>query len=735
MGKVARSTLLALSFLLLSACNGGGSSSTDNSGVQEDPGVALSAESFTADRQSIVEGENTTLRWNVEGGVGVSITPNIGDVAAIGQQQVAPTETTEYTLTASIDGQAVQGKITIAVRPFAAVQLVANVTSGIAPLTVRLTPVVDSATAINRYFWDFEGDGGPVDGGLGVDANGFDKIPFSSRDYDVTGRDIAFTYEEPGTYNPRVRVLDDAGNEAESTIEIVVENAAPEAHLRATPTSGSAPLVVSFTATASDNEGTVTSFEWDFNGDGVYDETTERGNTRHTYEQPGEFKVGVRLTDSLGAVTELSPIHMEISAAVTAVPTVTLTSNARNSRGVAPFEVNFTGRANDPTRAGIVSWEWDLDGDNVVDDTSERQASFTFEKVGSFYPRIKVTNADGLVGTDIMNIVVEADHSLIVETGAINPELSESTNIVVTLNGTTDVSLNIEDATGVSVNTLWPSAERATGEYTVAWDGTADDGNILDPGDYYAVLRYTDLDGIETVLDYRTNSGGKIFYPSGWGSGCRGTDAGTECGLLEVSDNELEPFNNKPTVYSFSNPNNARVTAYMTVIGSEDFAPASFFRSRLMPPGDYAVSWFGEGTTGKMLERLERGGYLPAIYGLTASDNAIFLSHQTTLGPLVASPAIVYPANAGNASQSTMTFDLSRQADVELIIDSTDFGVEVFRRTYPNIAAGANRTIVWDGRGNNGDFVGPGGYRLSVTARDRLGQSTLPSRTVQRIEY
>jgi len=724
---------LVLASLVLAGC--GGSDSSGSAPQAPEPAVTLGAESFTADRQSMVEGEETTLRWNVADGTDVSISPNIGAVSASGERTVAPASTTEYTLTAVVMGQRVEGTLTIAVRPFATVQLVANATTGNAPLTVRLTPVVDSATAINRYFWDFEGDGGPEDGGLGVDANGFDRLSFGARSYDVTGRDLTFTYDRPGTYNPRVRVWDDAGNQAESTLQIEVGNAPPTAFLRATPTSGQAPLDVTLNATASDNEGAIASYEWDFNGDGVYDETTESNQVRHTYETPGQFKIGVRLTDAEGAVAELSPIHMEVNASAVPIPNVSLRTNLRSPQGTAPLEVNFTASASDPARTGITSWEWDLDGDGVVDLTDESRVSFTFDKVGNFYPRVRVTNAEGAVGTDILNIKVNADHSLVIENGSLNPEQAEQSNIAVSLKGTTNVNLQIEDQSGIAVSTLWPMQERPTGDYSVTWDGRSDDGTVLVPGDYYAVLRFVDNDGVESVVDYRASTGGKIFYPSGWGGSCRGTDSGVDCGLLAVSENELEPFNNNPTVFSFTNPNNARMTAYMTVIGSEDFAPASFFRSRLMPPGDYSVSWFGEGTTGKMLDRLERGGYLPAIFGLTASDNAIFLSHQTSLGALTAEPAIVYPAGAINNSKSTMTFDLSRQADVELTVDSVDTGVEVLRRTFPNIAAGANRSIEWDGRGNNGEFVSPGGYRLSVIARDNFGQSTLPSRAMQRIDY
>ena len=724
-----------LAVLVLSGCGSGDSASPPDDLETPDDLVQLDQGSLTADRQSLVEGESTTLRWNIVNGSGVTIEPSIGAVAATGEQRITPAETTEYILSATVAGEAAEAKLTVIVRPYAAVSLISNVTEGDAPLTVRLTPDADSVTAINRYYWDFAGDGGTVDGGLGSGANGFDRLNFGARNYDVAGRDVAFIYTDPGIYNPRIRVWDDAGNQAEATIQITVGNAPPTAYLRASPTSGQAPLRVSFTATAADNEGRVRSFEWDFDGDGRYDESTTSGRISHIYETPGKFKVGLRLTDPEGVATVLQPIHMEVNAQVDVVPTVTLST--RTAQGTAPLEVSFSTSYRDGTRTGIARWEWDFDSDGVVDSTEPSSATHTYQKIGNFYPSVRIIAANGASGTDILNVVTQADHSLALSNAAINPEANEVSGIAVSLKGTSDTSLVVENATGQAVRTLWPYRERATGEYTLNWDGKNSQGNSLSPGDYYAVLRYKDIEGVESVIDYRTTTGGAIYYPNGWsdGRGCQGSANVDDCGELTVSENDLEPFNNQPTVYSFSNPHNAKFTAYMTIIGSENYAPASFFRSRVMPPGNYQIKWFGEGSNGKMLPRYSSSseGYLPAIYGLTASDNAIFLSHQTTLGELTATPAIVFPAERAN-NTSRMSFSLSRVADVVLTVDSTENGVEVLRQTFPNMPAGV-QNISWDGRGNDGERVAPGGYRLSVVANDKFGQSTLPSRAMQRIEY
>ncbi len=57
----------------------------------------------------------------------------------------------------------------------------------------------------------------------------------------------------------------------------------------ATPMEGVSPLKVTFVCKAHDPDGSVTSYHWDFNGDGKYDNTTSVDNITHTYTKAGTY--------------------------------------------------------------------------------------------------------------------------------------------------------------------------------------------------------------------------------------------------------------------------------------------------------------------------------------------------------------------------------------------------------------------------------------------------------------
>jgi PKD repeat protein len=86
--------------------------------------------------------------------------------------------------------------------------------------------------------------------------------------------------------------------------EFAVEggNEPPIAILWVAPQSGDAPLVVHFDGSESeDPDGELVSYEWDTNGDEVFDITTEVGTAEFTYESMGIFPVTLRVTDNHGA--------------------------------------------------------------------------------------------------------------------------------------------------------------------------------------------------------------------------------------------------------------------------------------------------------------------------------------------------------------------------------------------------------------------------------------------------
>ena len=149
-----------------------------------------------------------------------------------------------YTVTLSATGPggtAVASKPSYIVAGFAApvADFTASPTSGLAPLAVQFTNLTTGNAS--SYQWSF-GDGGTS-----------------------TSADPSHTYSAPGTYAVSLTATGPGGTDVESKSGyITVSNAPPVPGFTASPTSGTAPLVVQF---SNQTTGNVTSYQWSF-GDG-----------------------------------------------------------------------------------------------------------------------------------------------------------------------------------------------------------------------------------------------------------------------------------------------------------------------------------------------------------------------------------------------------------------------------------------------------------------------------------
>ncbi|MFC0629373.1 ThuA domain-containing protein [Kribbella deserti] len=92
----------------------------------------------------------------------------------------------------------------------------------------------------------------------------------------------------------------------------VTENQRPVVNATATPTTGTAPLAVDFSTTATDPDGDLPlSYVWNF-GDGG---TATGASASHTYTTPGAYTASVRVSDTRGAVgTQNIPIQVDAVA-------------------------------------------------------------------------------------------------------------------------------------------------------------------------------------------------------------------------------------------------------------------------------------------------------------------------------------------------------------------------------------------------------------------------------------
>jgi YD repeat-containing protein len=95
---------------------------------------------------------------------------------------------------------------------------------------------------------------------------------------------------------------------ASNSVEVTaVGNFPPVAQLSA-PQSASTPAKVTFDASGShDPDGQIVRYEWDFDGDGVFEtDWGSQSTAPYVYYEPGLFETTVRVTDSAGAVSTAS---------------------------------------------------------------------------------------------------------------------------------------------------------------------------------------------------------------------------------------------------------------------------------------------------------------------------------------------------------------------------------------------------------------------------------------------
>lgn len=570
--------------------------------------------------------------------------------------------------------------------------------SGEAPLTVRFIPEFETNTAIERFDWDFQGDGI------------FDRS-------EVIGRNQTFTYNEPGTYNAVLRITDSNGEQASGTAVVVVGNAPPEITAEASPSNGQIPLLVSFSAIASDSEG-IALYEWDFDGDGSFDfSSPSSGNTSFTYTEAGTFQAVVRVTDALGASATLALPTTEVRSASPGAPSVTATANPTS--GTVPLAVSFNASATDPDGQAFTEWAWDFDGDDVFDQVGTSPAAgFTYSAPGVYFAKVRVTAADGDTADDFVQVSVQPSLSLSVSVDTIDPGF-ESASVQTVLGGDTRVSLVIESRNGEVVRTLVPWTTRAAGTYNDLWSGKSDENATVAEGDYYAVLLF-EVDGVVDRLDLRQTSGGSSFNPP-----------------RSTMPSRFQPFDDNPLTITYTLSRAAEVTAFMGRF-NVNARLVTFLERHPQGRGSHSIVWNGENGDGQLIHPPPGDRFLFGIFAFTLADNAIYVHSGAQVGAVRAEPSIFNPTehsdDQGTPRRSTISFSLSRSADVELIIANADTGAELDRLLYSELAAGAN-AIEWDGRTSDGLFVAPGRYRLGVSAIDASGFRSIAVYTLQRIYY
>ncbi|MDF4222870.1 PKD domain-containing protein [Maribacter sp. M208] len=245
-------------------------------------------------------------------------------------------------------------------------------TNGSAPLEVNFNGSNSTDdSGIASYSWDF-GDGTTA-----------------------TGVNVDKTFIYSGTYNVVLTITANDGGTDTEAIEII-SSGAPIANIVATPQTGDTPLDVSFNASGSSGDNAIVSYAWDY-GDG----TMGSGITStHTYTLVGNFTAKLTITDSAG-LKDTENILITVEAPLNNAPTAV--ANATPLNGEAPLEVNFDGSGSTDDN-GIFSYSWNF-GDGTAIET-DAVISHTYTNEGTYEAILTVTDAEGLIDTETIEIIV-----------------------------------------------------------------------------------------------------------------------------------------------------------------------------------------------------------------------------------------------------------------------------------------------------------------------------------------
>ena len=264
---------------------------------------------FSAQASDPEDGAAVSLAWTFgDGGTGTGAAPTY-PYATAGTFTVTVTATDSKGATGSATHQ-------IVVRPDGGPSSSFDFSPTVPDVgqTVKFTASAQASQgSITARDWDLDGDGQ------------FD---------DFSGAVASWAFDSPGEHVVRLRVQQTNGKSAISERRVRA-NGLPVADFTWNPSRPVAGESLELVSTSTDFEGPLTAISWDLDGDGKFGDGSA-SRIRQPFAAPGTYDVGLRVTDSDGAV---STVRKRVTVA--APPVIPPPSRALSPRPrlMSPFPV------------------------------------------------------------------------------------------------------------------------------------------------------------------------------------------------------------------------------------------------------------------------------------------------------------------------------------------------------------------------------------------------------------
>ncbi len=274
--------------------------------------------------------------------------------------------------------------------------------------TVRGTTVYFTAVAAfnktatednmpKEWIWDF-GDGQTLKETGGYKINETQKGASIIAYYGV---DVSHTYKDYRQYTVKVSVKNTwlkESNIYSVTITVKKPNYPPVVELKDVyPNPAQPNEKVTFVAEASDPDGRVTTFYWDF-GDGNKQQGANLTKVTHAYSREGTYIVTVKVADDKGAISNETSVKIYIKSKMTetkppnrapVITSVTFSPQDPNPGATISFRASAYDPDGDP-----ITYAWDF-GDGTVR-KGDAEIKYAYSKEGAYTVKVKAIDSKGL---------------------------------------------------------------------------------------------------------------------------------------------------------------------------------------------------------------------------------------------------------------------------------------------------------------------------------------------------
>ena len=263
------------------------------------------------------------------------------------------------------------------------------------------TAVISVPSTTGKYFsgtqytFDASGSTSPNGNVVTYDWDFGDSTPHANT------RIANHTYKTTGTYEVTLKATDDSAASGTSTQKLKVElpSLAPIAAFTTVPDkaqnqdyiTGTVPFQVSFDASKSQKgNANIVDYKWDFDGDGVIDDTGVTSS--FVYKKDGVYNAKLTVVDADN--------NESSSVLVVKVGAQPLTADLKADpyQGTSPLTVTFDASGSSYPNGQIVSYEWDF-GDGSPKRIDVSKVTYKYLKIGTFTAKVTTVASDGTKST------------------------------------------------------------------------------------------------------------------------------------------------------------------------------------------------------------------------------------------------------------------------------------------------------------------------------------------------